>query len=293
MLLAFLLATIVIWSIPHVSSSILDLTVFTSNPSYIVTEDITIFGDLAYDGSPVPNWPVAIEVQDPLGTLVLTRTPQTNASGTYTLTFKLPTDATIGTYTVYASASYKGERATDSTTFELLVHDIAVTNVTTCKDGCKPFPSVGQNYLFHVNVTVANQGDYAETFNVTLYADSTVINQTQLVVPSLTSTIFTFRQNATSAYGNYSISAVADTVPNEANSTNNTFTGSTIEVTIPGDVDGSLWVKGPDLNKLLVAYGSPQNPAKPYNPNADINDDHKITGPDLNILLNHYGQHYP
>ena len=103
--------------IPHAYSSTLALTVFTAKPSYLITDDITVYGILTYNDSPVPNWPVAIEVQDPLGTPVVTRTAQTNTSGTYILTFKLPTNARLGTYTVYVSSGYKGETAANSTTF--------------------------------------------------------------------------------------------------------------------------------------------------------------------------------
>jgi parallel beta-helix repeat protein len=103
--------------IPHVYSSTLALTVFTTKPSYLIADDITVCGNLTYNGSPVPSWPVAIEVQDPLGTPVVTRTAQTNTSGTYVLTFKLPTNARLGTYTVYVSSGYKGETAANSTPF--------------------------------------------------------------------------------------------------------------------------------------------------------------------------------
>ena len=51
------------------------------------------------------------------------------------------------------------------------VHDVAVTSVTSSKT------VVGQGFSTSVNVTVANQGDYTEVFNVTAYANTTVIGQ--------------------------------------------------------------------------------------------------------------------
>ena len=113
----FLLAMLVSILIPHAYSSTLALTVFTTKPSYLIADDITVCGNLTYNGSPVPSWPVAIEVQDPLGTPVVTRTAQTNTSGTHVLTFKLSTNARLGTYTVYVSSGYKGETAANSTAF--------------------------------------------------------------------------------------------------------------------------------------------------------------------------------
>jgi len=44
-----------------------------------------------------------------------------------------------------------------------LAHDIAVTNVTPSKT------VVGQNYSLSIHVTVENQGDTTEAFNVTAY----------------------------------------------------------------------------------------------------------------------------
>lgn len=167
--------------------------------------------------------------------------------------------------------------------------DVAVTNIKTCKDGCIPFPTVGQNYTMHINVTVENQGNYTETFAVTVYANTTIINQTQLVLPTATSTVLAIKWNTTGfTYDNYTISAVADTVCGEMDTADNIYVGSTVLVTIAGDVDGDFRVRPMDLNTLLAAYG-----ARPYNPNCDIDDTHKIGPIDLNILLSHYGWHYP
>jgi hypothetical protein len=45
-------------------------------------------------------------------------------------------------------------------------HDVTVTSVSPSKT------VVGQSYITSINVTAANQGDYTETFNITLYANS-------------------------------------------------------------------------------------------------------------------------
>jgi hypothetical protein len=55
------------------------------------------------------------------------------------------------------------------------IHDIAITNVTPYKT------IIGQGYSAKVNVTVANQGNYPETFNVSAYAN----NWTSDTQPSL------------------------------------------------------------------------------------------------------------
>ena len=114
---------LIILSVTHTSVfafSALNITVKTGKPSYQVEEDIYVYGILTYDGSPIPANLVAIEVQDPNNNTVLTRNRQTDADGTYNLTFKLLTDAKLGTYIVYVSSSYKGEIVTNKTTFDLI-----------------------------------------------------------------------------------------------------------------------------------------------------------------------------
>jgi hypothetical protein len=55
-------------------------------------------------------------------------------------------------------------------------YDVAITNITS------PKTVVGQGYPIDINVTVENYGNFTETFNVTLYADSEQpINETGLV----------------------------------------------------------------------------------------------------------------
>jgi hypothetical protein len=174
------------------------------------------------------------------------------------------------------------------------IHDVAVTNLTTCKDGCTPIRTVGQNYMTHINVTVVNQGSFTETFTVTVYANATVINQTQITLSSATTVVLTIRWNATLPYGNYTLSAVADTVPEETDTTDNTYIDGTVLVTIPGDVTTpGLYVQYLDLGRVIgTAYGKKPGSSF-YDPNTDINDDHYTNYLDLGILLAHYGQHYP
>jgi len=85
------------------------------------------------------------------------------------------------------------------------VHDIAVTSVT-------PDPTevdVGDSVT--INVTVANQGDYNETFDVTVYYDNTTIEtETDISLENGTSTTLTFTWDTTGvAKGTYTIKAEA------------------------------------------------------------------------------------
>jgi hypothetical protein len=168
-------------------------------------------------------------------------------------------------------------------------YDIATSAVAASKT------VVGQGYSASVNVTIKNQGNFTETFNVTVYANATVIGLENVTLPASSSTTITFTWNTTGfAYGNYTTSAVADTVPGEVDTTDNTYTEGTVLITIPGDITAPwLYVQYLDLGRVIgTAYGKKPN-SPYYDPNADLNGDQYIQYLDLGILLAHYGQHYP
>lgn len=205
-----------------------------------------------------------------------------------------------GTYTLIAKASI-GQDEIDvyDNTFingvvELGVRDIAVTNVTTSKDGCTPMPVVCQGYNAKVNVTILNEGDYTENVTVTAYANSTIIG-TQTVnnlVPT-TQTTLTFTWNTTDfAKGNYTISAYAHPVPGETDTLDNTCVDGWVVVAIPGDVNGDGIVDIFDCVTVALSFGS--TPSDPnWNSNADINDDGLIDIFDIVIIALNFGETDP
>jgi hypothetical protein len=142
-------------------------------------------------------------------------------------------------------------------------------------------------------VTIANQGGYEGTFNVTLYANLTIIGAENLTLPAGNSTSLLFTWNTAGfALGNYTLKAVSATVPGETNTTNNVLTYDKISVTVPGDLDGDFQVTLTDLTILAQAYGS-----RPGDPNWNSNADLALRGiidlTDLVTLALHYGQHFP
>jgi len=173
--------------------------------------------------------------------------------------------------------------------------DIAVTDVT-------PYQTVvGQNFTTYINVPLENQGNYTETFDVTLYADLDVttirdeymIGNLTVILANRSSTIVKFQWNQTlltvlingtiivAPKGNYTISAYAWPVPDETDTADNTYTDGTIVVAMPCDIAGST-TKPPappdgrvfiqDLFWLLQTYGS--DTEKPnWNPNLDFAGD--------------------
>ena len=112
------------------------------------------------------------------------------------------------------------------------VHDITIINVTPSKT------VVGQGYSMSINVTVENQGDFTETFNVTAYANTALIASENITLTSGNSTTITLAWNTTGfAKGNYTISANAAQVAGEIETADNTCIDGTVAVAMVGDVN--------------------------------------------------------
>jgi hypothetical protein len=154
-------------------------------------------------------------------------------------------------------------------------------------------PTVGQNLTARVNVTVTNQGNFTETFNVTAYANTTSVASQNVTLSSGNSTTLTFTWNTTGfAKGNYTIRAYAWPVSGETDIADNNLTSGWILVTILGDVNGDFKCDGKDITIVAKAFGSFVGQAG-YVPNADINDDGKVDGKDITVAAKYYGTHYP
>jgi len=121
---------------------------------------------------------------------------------------------------VYFSDGEGNENATDVMVFyvNMPVHNIAVVGVVPEQ------AVIEQNQTLAINVTVVNEGNYTETFNVTLYYDSMRVGFQATVMNSGESRVLTFEWNTTGvSIGNYTISAWADTVPEEAYTQDNLY----------------------------------------------------------------------
>jgi hypothetical protein len=162
------------------------------------------------------------------------------------------------------------------------VHDVAVTNVTSSKT------VVGQGYSASINITVENQGDYTETFNVTLYANETSIELQTITLTNGSSTTLTFAWNTSGfAKGNYSITVCTTPVPGEIYTADNNCTGGLVAVTIPGDVTGEGLCDMQDISMLIDNF-LVAPPA--WNPNCDVNDDLTIDMADISLAIDHFMQ---
>jgi hypothetical protein len=199
-----------------------------------------------------------------------------------------------------ATLTVDGDKVVTATFTQVPVgtHDVAVSNVTTSKQGCIPYPTVFQNYTCHVFVTVENLGNFTETFKVSAYVNSTLgtfpVAETNVTLLSNSSETITFIWNTQGlAKGDYTVYALAETVANETEINNNKFNGGLIVVTMIGDVrgltgapDGKVDMR--DIGAVAQFFGV-NFPNPQHNPNCDTNDDGKIDMKDIGLVAKHFG----
>jgi len=91
------------------------------------------------------------------------------------------------------------------------LNDVAIRNVNPNQT------AVMEGHSVQVDVEVVNQGHFTETFNVTLYANTTIVDSlTNITLTKWDSTTLKFAWNTTGfAEGNYVLKAYADPVPGE------------------------------------------------------------------------------
>jgi len=174
--------------------------------------------------------------------------------------------------------------------FGQVTHDVAITNFTSSKTGCLPMATIGQGYNGSIYVTAENQGTVDETFNVTIYANSSIIGVLEAMLGPGENRTLTFKWNTASLdKGNYTMKATAEVDPGEVDVADNTFTDGMIFVTLPGDFDGDKDVDIFDIVRMTGVYGVGQSDPE-YDPNSDVEDDGDIDIFDVVIAADHYGE---
>lgn len=181
-------------------------------------------------------------------------------------------------------------------------HDVAVTNLASYKT------IIGGGLASNVSATIANLGGYAETFNVTVYANTTVI--TRIVNVNLASggsNVQTVVWDTTGfAYGNYTLKASADVVSGETNTANNNCTGGWVRVSIVGDITGGTpnlldfvpdgQVNMKDVGTVARFFSQDVPPAPPECDVTGITTglpDGTINMRDVGLVARHFGEHNP
>ena len=206
--------------------------------SVVPSETVIELGDTVSVVVTVENQGVATETFDlsvyfnttEVGTQTVTSLPE-KTSKTLTLICETE-DLEKGNYTVsaYATPVPWEEDIGDNTFTEGMItiiayHDVAIIEVTPSKT------QVVQGLSISIYVTVENQGHYTETFSVTVYYDTNSIETEALTLDRKTSRELTFTWDTTGVpLGNYTISAEASEVPDEIDTTDNTFTDGIVRI---------------------------------------------------------------
>jgi hypothetical protein len=164
-------------------------------------------------------------------------------------------------------------------------YDIGTTNAIPLKN------IVFTGYSMRINVTAINIGDFTETFNVTLYANTTEIQTKTVTLGSQDQANITFTWDTHDfAKGNCTISAHVIPILGETRTANNNFTDSWVAVSMVGDLTCDGLVDITDVAMVAYAFGSPGANPDRYQTTLDVNDDGTIDITDVATVAFEFGK---
>jgi len=221
------------------------------------------------------------------------------------------TNVAKGDYTILAKISEiqgktnlgdNGKAADSIVTVLSPGHDVAIK-------GVKPFKTVvAQGYSVSIAVTTKNYGDFSEAFNVTAYANVTIIETREITLASGNSTTIILTWNTSGiARGNYTITAEATPVPEETDTLDNKFKDGWIAIAILGDINADGKVNIKDIAPVARAYGAneitdPEDPRYgeywhdppcnycPHDPILDLDGNGEIKMKDVATVAKEFGK---
>jgi hypothetical protein len=181
------------------------------------------------------------------------------------------------------------------------VHDIAITNLNLAKT------VICQGCFGNITVTVENQGDYTEIFNLTLSVNGTEIDTKETTFPNPGATrieiTFTFPNNPMlKDYYSIYLFAYATPVIGENDTSDNTCTNNSwVIISMIGDITGpEIWPDGKcDMRDvgLVARYFGQDAPPAPVNcdltgPTPGVAEG-KIDMRDIGLVARHFGETDP
>jgi hypothetical protein len=167
--------------------------------------------------------------------------------------------------------------------------DVAITSVT---------PSVNKAYVgwvVAINVTVKNNGEDSDQFEVTAFFGNETGNYTidtmlTPLLPSGESITLTFSWDTAGVQPcqNYTIKANC-TLPEDPTQGDNEFVDDKVKINMFADINGDGKIDIKDVVLLTKAFGT--YPGLPrWNPDADLNNDGKISIIDLVHVMKNFGK---
>lgn len=168
----------------------------------------------------------------------------------------------------------------------IIKRDVAVLNVVTSTNATYTGRSV------EINVTVGNEGDIAETFNVSAYYDDSLIGTlpvTDLAPGVNTTLMFIWDTSSAEPCCNYTIKAEASVVPYEVEMGDNVYIDGRVKIKMLGDANGDGSVDIFDLvltgNTFGCHVGDPC-----WDERVDFNRDGIVDVFDLVIVAINFGK---
>lgn len=203
------------------------------------------------------------------------------------------TGVSEGNYTIEAEAetvpyelNINDNKLVDGTVWVMTkIHDIAILDVYT--------PSMAyQGWRVKINVTVQNKGNFNETFEVSAYFNTNLIES--IIITSLppgefaTVTLVWDTRNVTPCT-NYTISAKLSILPYELDVQDNSFCDGEIKIRFMGDVNADGYVDLKDLYAIGACYGAHAESPR-WNPEYDLDQNKIIDIKDLMLAARNYGK---
>jgi hypothetical protein len=254
---------------------------------YYLMERMVLCANATYNEWPEVQEDVTFQVVDSKGVTCAILFARTDEFGIAMVNFTLPytDEECFGNWTILGSVQIAGSSVNDTLPFEYQkhAHNVRVvsfvTRKTTLDRGSQPI----------FEVTLYNNDSNINYCYLTIYANDTFINQTEAVLGSHEYKKATFKWDTSCvAFGNYTLIACAEPLPNETCSSNKVVVGWTF-ITIAGDLNMDLSVDIFDTIMLANAYNSrPESPN--WNPNADLNGDNTVDIFDATILAANNGK---
>ncbi|UCH32285.1 MAG: hypothetical protein JSV05_02590 [Candidatus Bathyarchaeota archaeon] len=163
-------------------------------------------------------------------------------------------------------------------------YDVAITSINPAES------TIFQGRSTDVNVSVANQGQFTETFNVSLFANVTLIESQEVTLTGGNSTTINFVWNTSEwASGNYEISADTSPIPGEIFTSDNTLIDGTITLRNSYDVTGDGYVGIDDIVAVAEHFG--QTPTHTdWDEKFDLTRDGYVGIDDIVLIAEHFGE---
>jgi hypothetical protein len=144
-----------------------------------------------------------------------------------------------------------------------------------------------------LNISIDNKGSSMETFNLTVYANTTSIAFCTISLSGNTSQVYniTLNINKLAQYDNgYIISVHLQLPSEEVNLCNNVLVGDQLITVHLGDINADGKVDIQDVARVVGAFGSYPGNTK-WNANCDVNGDNKVDIKDVAIVVSNFGWH--